>query len=99
MQSSPHVEVLYSTSEHEKAYGSVSGSQYADVMSNLVRTRLLYWKALAIQDRYGQFCYSMCELQKDLTTELVKRNIQVPEYRIIGTAEASFPFVALHLPT
>lgn len=99
MQSSPHVEVLYSTSEHEKAYGSVSGSQYADVMSNLVRARLLYWKALAIQDRYGQFCYSMCELQKDLTTELVKRNIQVPEYRIIGTAEASFPFVALHLPT
>ncbi len=99
MQSSPHVEVLYSTSKHEKAYGSMSGSQYADVMSDLVRAKSLYWKILAIQNRYGQFCYSMCELQKDLIAELVKRNIQIPEYQIIGTADTSFPFVALHLPT
>lgn len=99
MQSSPHVEVLYSTSEHNKAYGSMTGSQYADAMSEIVRVKALYWKALAINDCYGHFCYSMAELQKDLTDELEKKNIQKPEYKTIGTVDASFPFVAMHLPT
>lgn len=99
MESSPHVEVLYSTSKHQKAYGSMAGSQYADAMSEIVKAKALYWKARAINDRYGQYCYSMCDLQKDLTSVLVKKNVQIPEYRIIGTANTSFPFVALHLPT
>ena len=98
MESSPHVEVLYSTSKHQKAYGSMAGSQYADAMSEIVKAKALYWKARAISDRYGQYCYSMCDLQKDLTSVLVKKNVQIPEYRIIGTANTSFPFVALHLP-
>lgn len=99
MQASPHVEVLYSTSEHQKAYGSMTGSQYADAMSELVRMRTVQWKALAIINRYGQYSYSMCDLQKDLITDLVRKNIQTPEYRIVGTGDASFPFAAMHLPT
>lgn len=99
LQASPHVEVLYSTSEHHKAYGSMTGSKYADAMSELVRMRTILWKALAINDRYGQYCYTMCDLQKDLITDLVSKNVQTPEYKIVGTADASFPFVAMHLPT
>lgn len=99
MESSPHVEVLYSTSEHQKAYGTMAGSQYADAMSEIVKEKALYWKARAINNLYGQYCYSMCDLQKELTSVLVKNNVQIPEYKIIGTANTSFPFVALHLPT
>lgn len=99
LQASPHIEVLYSTSEHHKAYGSMTGSKYADAMAELVRKRALYWKALAINNRYGQYCYSMCDLQKELTTDLVSKNVQTPEYRIVGKADAYFPFVAMHLPT
>jgi hypothetical protein len=99
MQASPHVEILYSTSEHHKAYGTLVGSQYADTTSNLVRTNSLLWKAQAINNRLGHFCYTMCDLQKDLTSNLVNRNVQIPEYRIIGKAGMSFPFVAMHLPT
>lgn len=99
MQTSPHVEILYSTSEHQKAFASIEGSAYADAMSNLVRMKSLPWKSLAINDRYGQYCYSMCDLQKELTSDLVNRNIQTPDYKIIGKADRSFPFVALHLPT
>lgn len=99
MESLPHVEILYSTSKHHKAYGSMTGSQYADTMSEMVKAKTLYWKARAINDKYGHFFYSMHDLQNDLATELVKKNVQTPEYKVIGTANTSFPFVAMHLPT
>lgn len=99
MQASPHVEVLYSTSEHHKAFASKEGSAYTDAMSNLVRMKSLWWKSLAINDRFGMYCYSMCDLHKDITSDLVGRNLQTPDYRIIGQANRSYPFVAMHLPT
>lgn len=99
MQAQPHVEILYSTEKHHKAYGSEEGSQYADAMSNIVRMKSLYWKACAINDPYGHYCYSMWDLQKDLTSDLVSKNIQTPEYRIVGETDSQFPFVAMHLPT
>ena len=99
MEADPHVEILYSTAKHHKAYGSEEGSQYADAMSNIVRMKSLYWKARAINDRYGHYSYSMCDLQKDLISDLVGRNIQTPDYKILGKTDMLFPFVAMHLPT
>lgn len=99
MQAEPHIEILYSTSEHQKAFGSINGSQYADAMSNLVRLKSQLWKASAINNRSGHFYYPMCDLQKDLITNLVGINIQIPEYKIVGKTNSSFPFVAMHLPT
>jgi hypothetical protein len=99
MQAQPHVEILYSTEKHQKAYGSKEGSRYADAMSNIVRIKSLYWKACAIMDPYGHYSYSMCDLQKDLTSDLVSKNIQTPEYKILGKTDTLFPFVAMHLPT
>lgn len=99
MEAQPHVEILYSTSKHYKAYGSEDASQYADAMSNIVRIKSLYWKACAINNRYGHFCYNMCDLHKDLTSALADREIQTPEYRVHGKTDILFPFVAMHLPT
>lgn len=99
MQAGPHIEILYSTSEHQKAYGSISSSQYADAMSNVVRIKSPIWKALAIMDKYGQFSYSMLDLQNDIKTDLAGSNDQVPDYTSIGRMNHSFPFAAIHLPT
>lgn len=68
-------------------------------MSNIVRIKSLYWKACAIMDPYGHYSYSMCDLQKDLTSDLMSKNIQMPEYKILGKTDTLFPFVAMHLPT
>lgn len=99
MDSTPHVEILYSTSLHQKAFASLTGSEYSDAMSNLVRKKSAVWKMMALSDRYGKFDFTMCDLQKEMITELVKRNKQVPDYKILGKANRSFPFVAMRLPT
>lgn len=96
-QAQPHVEILYSTSEHHAAYGAMDGSQYADSMSNLVRRKASLWKDLAINDPNGQFCYTMNDLHNDLTNDLKGRGIQVPDYRITIGTRARFPFVAIRL--
>lgn len=99
MQASPHVEILYSTSDHHKAYGTLNGSLYADTMSNLVRQKVSIWKVHAINDPNGFFCYTMRDLHNDLTSALAVNNIQKPDYEVRGRASASFPFAAMHLPT
>ena len=98
MESQPHTEILYSTSLHYKAYATQNGSAYSETMSNIVNQKTLLWKKLALMDKCGQFAYSMYELQKDLISELVKMNIQIPDYKIEGKMNSSFPFVAMHLP-
>lgn len=98
MQAPPHVEILYSTSEHHKAYGTKTGSQYADAMSNIVGLYYPVWKGKALYDKRGQFSYSMRELQMDLISDLESRNAQTPEYRVLRKTGVSFPFVAMRLP-
>ena len=51
-------------------------------MSNIVRREFIHWKSLAINDKNGAYSYSMCDLQLDLTSDLVSRNVQTPEYQI-----------------
>lgn len=99
MDAKPHVEVLYSTSLHQKAFATMTGSEYADAMSSYVKDNSLRWKSLAIMNKNGYFDYSMCDFQHDMITELGKRNNQLPEYRIEGKTNRNFPFIAMHLPT
>ena len=95
----PHVEVLYSTSLHQQAFASMNGSEYTDAMSGTIIKNFSLWKQYALYEKYGRFSYSLCELQKDLTTELVNnRNKQIPEYKIKGKTNSTFPFVAIRMP-
>ena len=99
MGANPHVEVLYSTSGHHKAFATLIGSEYADAMSQFVNSNSVRWKSLAIQDEYGHYDLSMYDFQVAMKEELATGNKQVPDYKSIGDSSRSFPLVALHLPT
>lgn len=98
MESNPHVEILQSTNLHNRAYGSTTGSVYADTVMSYVNRNTIYWKNSALLDRYGEFSFSMEQLQNAVIQNMAHLDNQTPEYKNSIPQSASFPFAAMHLP-
>lgn len=99
MEANPHVELLQSTNLHNRAYGTATGSVYVDTVSALVNKSSINWKQLALMNNYGQFSFSMLQMQGSVHAALAPQGRQIPEHHSTVQEFSSFPFVAMHLPT
>lgn len=99
MEANPHVELLQSTNLHNHAYGTATGSLYADTVSSLVNRESINWKRLALMNNYGQFDFSMLQMYESVHAALAPQGRQIPEHHSNVREFVSFPFVAMHLPT
>ena len=91
--------MLQSTNLHNAAYGSATGSKYADAVSIITNQSSINWKQRALMDRYGQYSYSMFDLHQDVSAHLAAHGNQSPEHHSTVQFLTSFPFAALHLPS
>lgn len=98
MDANPHVELLQSTNLHQRAYGSATGSVYADTVLSYVNQNSINWKRRALMNPYGQFCFSMGQIHNEIYGNMIQQGRQIPEYNCSNHNSASFPFAAMHLP-
>lgn len=95
-KSQPHIELLQSTSPGCYAYGTFTGSQYADEVFKVTASKPTNWLTEADKSPKGSFFYSMRSLHNDVCKGITKAyKQQTPQITIIGDGSLSFPFAAI----
>lgn len=87
----PNIELIQSTSLNNSAFLTPSGSFFSDALFDIVKINKEYWGQCALNNRNGQFVFSVKELFEEVKKIMINKG-QEPQYTSSSKTNGSFPF-------